>query len=108
ALVVEELPTSRAPRVSALGDLQLVTVTPAVQQERGLGRPRGALIVSVGDDTRAATGLQAGDVILQINRAAIETAEDARGALRAAAGRGPIRVYFERRQQLGYSDFYVR
>ncbi|MBI3982131.1 MAG: trypsin-like peptidase domain-containing protein [Gemmatimonadetes bacterium] len=107
-LVVEDLPTSRAPRVSALGDMELVTVTPAVQQERGIGRPRGALIVTIGDETRVATGLAVGDVILQVNRVTIETAEDARRALRGAAGGSALRVYFERGQQLGYSDFYVR
>ena len=107
-LVVEELPTARSPRVSALGDVELISVTPAVQQERGLGRAHGALIVAIGDETRAATGLQVDDVILQVNRVAVETAEDARSAFRTAAGGGAIRVYFERRQQLGYSDFYVR
>jgi serine protease Do len=108
ALVVEDLPTSRAPRVSALGDMELVTVTLAVQQERGLTRARGALIVAIGDETRAATALAVGDVILQVNRVTIETAEDVRRALRGAAGRSAIRIYFERGQQLGYSDFYVR
>ncbi|HEX9580394.1 MAG TPA: trypsin-like peptidase domain-containing protein [Gemmatimonadales bacterium] len=107
-LVVEDLPTSRAPRVSALGDVELISVTPAVQQERRLGRARGALVVAMGEETRAATGLQVGDVILQVNRASIESAEDARAAFRAAAGGRAIRVYFERRQQLAYSDFYVR
>ena len=37
-LTVEELPTSRAEKVAVLGDMPLVTVTPAVQQERGLQR----------------------------------------------------------------------
>jgi serine protease Do len=107
-LAVEELPTSRAPRVAALGDLQLITVTPAVQQERGLSRAQGALIVAIGEETRAITGLAVGDVILQVNRLPIETAEDVRRALRTAQGRGAVRIYFERGQQLGYSDFYVR
>ena len=107
-LVVEELPTARSPRVSALGDVELISVTQAVQQERGLSRARGALIVAIGDETRAATGLQVGDVVLQVNRVSVDTAEDARSAFRTAAGGGAIRVYFERRQQLGYSDFYVR
>ncbi|GBD33118.1 Putative serine protease HtrA [bacterium HR33] len=107
-MVVEELPTSRAPRVAGLGDMELITVTPAIQQERGLSRARGALIYRIGEETQFATGLQAGDVILQINRTPIETAEDARRAFRAAAGRGAIRVWFERQGQLGYTDFYVR
>ena len=103
-LLVEDLPTSRAPRVSALGGMELVTVTAAVQQERGLSRARGALIVSIGDDTRAATGLQVGDVIVQVNRVSIETGEDVRRALRASAGGAAVRGFFERNQQLGYSE----
>lgn len=107
-MVVEELPTSRAPKVAGLGDMELITVTPAIQQERGLSRARGALIYRIGEETQFATGLQAGDVILQINRTPIGTAEDARTAFRAAAGRGALRVWFERGGQLGYTDFYVR
>lgn len=107
-VAVEELPTSRAPRVTGLGDMELITVTPAIQQERGLSRPRGALIYRIGEETQFATGLKAGDVILQINRTPIETAEDARRAFRAAAGRGAVRVWFERQGQLGYTDFYLR
>jgi serine protease Do len=107
-LAVEELPTSRAPRVTGLRDMELVTVTPSIQQERALSRPRGALIYRIGEETQFATGLQAGDVILQINRIPIETAEDARRAFRAAAGRGAVRVWFERQGQLGYTDFYLR
>lgn len=107
-LTVEELPTARAPRVAALGDIELITVTPAVQQERGLSRSQGALIVAIGEETQAITGLAVGDVILQVNRQPIQTAEDVRRALRTAQGRGAVRVYFERGQQLGYSDFYVR
>ncbi len=107
-MLVEELPTSRAPRVTGLGDMELITVTPAIQQERGLSRARGALIYRIGEETQFGTGLQAGDVILQINRTPIETAEDARRAFRVAAGRGAVRVWFEREGQLGYTDFYIR
>jgi serine protease Do len=105
---VEDLPTSRAEKVSVLGDMELVTVTPAVQQERGLRNARGALIYRMGQDTQDATGLQEGDVILQINRQTITSAEDTRRAFRAAAGRTPVRVYFERGGQMGFADFYVQ
>lgn len=108
SLPVEELPTSRAEKVAVLGDMELVTVTAAVQQERGLKSARGALIYRIGDDTQDATGLRQGDVILQINRQAVTTAEDTRRAFRAAAGRTPVRVYFERDGQLGVADFYVQ
>jgi serine protease Do len=108
AVAVEELPTSRAEKVAVLGDMELVTVTPAVQQERGLRSARGALIYRMGQDTQDATGLRGGDVILQINRQAIASAEDTRRAFRAAAGRTPVRVYFERAGQMGFADFYVQ
>ena len=107
-LAVEELPTSRAEKVSVLGDMELVTMTPEIQQERGLRSQRGALIYRIGDATQDATGLRPGDVIMQINRQAVATAEDARRAFRAAAGRTPVRVYFERGGQLGVADFYVQ
>lgn len=54
------------------------------------------------------TALRQGDVILQINRLAVATADDTRRAFRAAAGRTPVRVYFERGGQLGIADFYVQ
>ena len=107
-LAVEDLPTSRAERVAVLGDMELITVTPAIQQERGLRNPRGALIYRIGDATQDATGLRPGDVILQINRQSVATAEDTRRAFRAAAGRTPVRVVFERGGQLGFADFYVQ
>ena len=107
-LGVEALPTSRAEKVSVLGDMELVTVTPAIQQERGLRSQRGALIYRIGDATQDATGLRPGDVILQVNRQAVATAEDTRRAFRAAAGRTPVRVYVERGGQLGVADFYVQ
>ena len=107
-LAVEALPTSRAEKVAVLGDMELVTVTPAIQVERRLRSQRGALIYRIGEATQGATGLRQGDVILQINRQSVATAEDTRRAFRAAAGRTPVRVYFERGGQVGIADFYVQ
>jgi len=107
-LAVEALPTSRAEKVAVLGDMELVTVTPAIQQERRLRSQRGALIYRIGEATQDATGLRQGDVILQINRQSVATADDTRRAFRGAAGRTPVRVYFERGGQLGIADFYVQ
>ncbi len=39
---------------------------------------------------------------------ALAACEDTRRAFRAAAGRTPVRVYFERDGQLGVADFYVQ
>ncbi len=68
-----ELPSERAQRV-ALGDLELVTVTSAIQAERQLAIAHGALVVSVGAEAQAA-GLQAGDVIYRINNEDITDAD---------------------------------
>ncbi len=107
-LVVEDLPTARAEKVDVLGGVRLITLTPAIRQERGIRSERGALIYVVPDETQRQTGMRAGDVIRQINRVPIERAEDVERVLRAARGRGAIRVYLERGARLVFSDFYVR
>jgi serine protease Do len=107
-VVVVDLPSQRAERVSVLGDIRVVTVTPAIRAERGLESDRGALIVEIGEETAQATGLAAGDVIVQINRTRIASAEDLRRAFTAAVGRGAINVWFERRGMIGRTAFYVR
>src|SRR6266702_2433221 len=43
-LGVTELPSSNAEKVAVLGDVQVVTVTAAIRQERGIGVEHGALI----------------------------------------------------------------
>src|SRR5438552_14083859 len=107
-LTVEDLPTSKAQKVAVLGDLQVVTVTPAIRAEKGIQSPRGALVYAIGRESQQNTGLQPGDVIMQVNRQGIATAEDAQRALRGAQGRTPVRVYFERGGETGYTDFYVQ
>jgi serine protease Do len=107
-LAVADLPTARAEKVDVLGDLQLITLSPAIRQERGIASEQGALIYQIGAATQRATGLRVGDVILQINRRRVSGAEDVEAIVRQVAGRGAIRVYFERDGSLGYTDFYVR
>ena len=107
-LTVEDLPTTKAEKVAVLGDIKVVTVTPAIRQERKIQSEGGAMIYAIGDATRDATGLAAGDVILQVNRQTIREAEEMGRLFKASAGRAPIRVYFERGGSLAYTDFYVR
>lgn len=107
-LIVEEVPTSRAEKIATLGGIELVTVTPAVRQERSLRSERGALIYRINEETTRITGLRSGDVILQINRLRITSASDVQRAFEAAAGGSAIRVYFERGGRIGTADFYVR
>jgi len=107
-LNVEDLPSTRAEKVSVLGGIRLITVTPQIRQERGIHHQRGALIYQIPSATSQQTGLAAGDVIVQINRTPITNAEQVRRAFTAAANQGAVRVYFERSGQLAYADFYVR
>jgi membrane-associated protease RseP (regulator of RpoE activity) len=55
-----------------------------------------------------ALGLQRGDVILQVNRTPVRSAEDAARAIDYYAGRGPLTVFFERERQVFRSDFLLR
>jgi len=107
-LAVTDLPSTLAEKVSILGDLQAVTLTALIRQERNIQTERGALIYNMGDATRA-TGLQTGDVIFQINRQGVGSAEDLRRVFAAAAGgAGPVTVWFERGGQVGRTTFYVQ
>ena len=66
------------------------------------------LVTRVGAATQQATSLQAGDVIFQVNRTAVGTAEELQRAFAAAAGRGAVTLWFERRGATWRSTFYVR
>jgi serine protease Do len=100
-----DLPSVGAERIQALRDFQLVTVTPAIAAERGLANERGALIVSLSDAARQ-LGLREGDLILQINRVRISTAEEAARVLQALTGRGVV-MYVERNGQIGSVQFSI-
>jgi serine protease Do len=104
-VIPADLPSLSAERVQALRNLQLVTLTPAIRSERGIASERGALIVAVSEQARA-VGLREGDVILQINRFRVQSAEEAARALQAAPGRSFV-VYFERNGQLGSTQFVI-
>ena len=93
-LVSEALPSVSADRVTALEQIELITVTPGIRAERGLGYETGALIVDIERDLEGRIGLRVGDVILQINRQRVESAEQAAEVLRQASGN--VTVYIER------------
>ena len=95
-----ELPSERATRVN-LGDLQLITVTAAIQAERQLGVGRGALVVAAGPTS----ALAAGDVVLQIDNIKITTAEQVQQVIAYYRGKGwPMRFVFLRHGQIIYTD----
>jgi serine protease Do len=107
-VAVANLPTAVADKVEVLGEMRLVTVTPAVRQERDLETEQGALIFDIGAAAQRSTGLRSGDVIYQINRQRVTSADDVPDIIRDVARRGAVRIYFERGGSHGYTDFYVR
>jgi serine protease Do len=102
---LEELPSMSAERVQALRDLQLVSLTPAIRGERGIANEQGALIVGISEQARA-IGLREGDVILQINRLRVRSAEEAARVLGQLGGSFVV-VYFERGGRIGSAQFRV-
>jgi serine protease Do len=107
-VTIADLPDVSAPKVQVLRELEVVTVTPAIRAERRILSPRGALIYRASDRITNELMIEAGDVIVQINRTAIGSAEDVSRALDYYAGRGPIRLFFERQGQISSTDFVIR
>jgi serine protease Do len=105
---VADQPEVAAPKVQVLKELELVTVTPAIRAERNLRTTAGALIFNVSDRVASDLGIQRGDVVIQVNRTRIKSAEDAAQALNYYGGRGPIRMFVERDGQVYITDFIIR
>jgi S1-C subfamily serine protease len=95
-IVTGDLPTVTAEKVTILRDLELVSVTPAIQAERELRTTDGALIYRVSAEVSRATGLQAGDVIIGVNRTRVREAAHLAALLRSMQPRQPFRITFER------------
>jgi serine protease Do len=107
-VTVADLPEVSAEKVAVLRELELVTVTPAIRAERGLRTDRGALIYRISDRMADELGLQAGDVILQVNRTPVTNAEEVRRALDVYGGRGPIRLFFEHAGRVYSTEFILQ
>ena len=105
---VADLPEVNAPKVTVLREIQLVTLTPAIRAERNIRRANGALVQSVSPRVAEQLGIQAGDVILQINRVPVADAESAARALDYYAGRGGIVMYIERQGQVYTTEFVIQ
>lgn len=108
SVTVADLPEVTAPKVQVLRELELVSLTPAIRAERAIAASRGALVYRASERMTGELGLQAGDVIVQINRTPVGSAEDVSRAVDYYAGRGPIRLFFERQGQISYTDFVIR
>ncbi len=105
---VADLPDVNAPKVTVLREIQLVTLTPAIRAERSIRRANGALIQTVSQRVAEQLGIQAGDVILQINQVPIADAESAARALDYYSGRGGIVMYLERLGQVYTTEFVIQ
>ncbi len=107
-LVVADQPEASAPKVAVLRELELITLPPQIRAERSIMSQRGALIYRVSDRVAADLGIQAGDVIVQINRTPIQSADEAARAIDTFAGRGLIRMFYERGGRPYFTDFIIR
>jgi len=102
-LTASELPSVAAERVTVGDRMQLITVTPQIRAEREIQSESGALIVSIAADMAQATGFREGDILVQMNNRAIDSAESAARFLARASGR--VRIWFERNGGLTARDF---
>ncbi|HEX6536321.1 MAG TPA: trypsin-like peptidase domain-containing protein [Gemmatimonadaceae bacterium] len=107
-VTVADLPEVSAPKVQVLKELEVVTLTPAIRAERGIRSQHGALIYNVSQRVADDIGIEKGDVIVQINRASIDDAQDVAKALDAFADRGMIRMFFERGGRIYFTDFMIK
>jgi serine protease Do len=107
-VTIADLPEVSAPKVQVLREMELVTLTPSIRAERGIRSPRGALIYRASERVTAELGMAPGDVIVQVNRTPVTSAEDVTRALDYYAGSGPIRVFFEHEGQIYPTDFFIR
>jgi serine protease Do len=108
AVTIADLPEVSAPKVEVLREMELVTLTPAIRAERRIRSQRGALIYRASERITAELGMAPGDVIVQINRTPITSAEDVSRALDYYAGRGTIRLFFEHEGNIFPTDFFIR
>ena len=107
-LQVADLPEVTAPKVTVLRELQLVTLTPAIRAERRARSSAGALVYRASDRVSTEIGLEPGDIIVQVNRTTVTGADDVARAIDYYAGRGPIRLWFERQGRYTFTDVRIR
>jgi serine protease Do len=103
-VAVVDLPDVNAPRVTVLREIELITVTPPIRAQYLIQSRQGALVNRVSDRVQQQIGLQAGDVIVQMNQTPITSAQDVNRIL-TTYGRGGIRMYFERGGQIYATEF---
>lgn len=106
-VATQDLPSITAERVRAGSDFEFISLTPAIRAERGLVSEAGALIVSLSPAARD-LGLREGDLVTEINRIPVSTAQEVAAILRRQSSRGgAVRMGFERRGRYGAVSFYI-
>lgn len=108
SLTVADAPEVTAAKVTVLRELQLVSLTDVIRQERGVASTAGALVYRVSDRIRDEIGLQDGDVIVQVGQSRVGSAEAASAAIDRYGARGPVYVVFERNRQYLQTSFSLR
>ena len=104
-----DYPSVTAARVTLFRDIELISVTPQIQLERGLTSADGALIADISAELAAQLGLRPGDVIVQMNRTRIRSADEAARFFESLTGQqGRIVVWVERDGRLGSRSLYWR
>ncbi len=103
-----DLPEVGAKKVEVLREVQLVTLTPAIRQERGIRSARGALVVNASERVMDQLGILQGDVIIGVNRLPVQSAEEVARAIEQLAGRGVIQLVIERRGSMYSTQFYIQ
>jgi serine protease Do len=110
-VTVADRPEVSAPKVTVLREIELTTLTPTLRAERGIRSVQGALVTNVSARVRDATGLDIGDVIIQISTrggsVSIRSADDVVRAENDAPPRALIRATFERRGVRYFTDFSI-
>ncbi|MEO7521808.1 MAG: hypothetical protein ABIW79_08330 [Gemmatimonas sp.] len=107
-LAVMDAPEVTAPKVTVLQQLQLVTLTEQIRQERGIASGNGALVYRVPENITDQIGLLAGDVIVQVGRSRVPDAETTSRLISQYGDRGPVYLVFERNRQLLQTSFVLR
>ncbi|MCI0432801.1 MAG: trypsin-like peptidase domain-containing protein [Gemmatimonadetes bacterium] len=103
----QDLPSIAAERVTAGSDFTFITLTPAIQAERRFANTDGAVIVGLSDAARN-LGLREYDLVIEINRRQIRTAQEAANILRQLSGTNSVvRMSFERQGQYGWVSFRI-
>jgi serine protease Do len=105
---VADFPEVNAQRVAVLKELELISLTPAIRAERNIKNAQGALIATVSQPVSNSLGIQAGDVIVQINNTPVSDAQQVKRMLESLSGKGQSRMIFERGGRMLYTDFSIR